>query len=60
MQIPNLSATPSDGKQLAAAKGGGKKRGTELDSSSRDVYAATNPATQGTGDDSDQKPTAQL
>jgi hypothetical protein len=54
------TATPSDGKQLAAAKGGGKKRGTKLDSSSRDVYAATNPATQGTGDDSDQNPTAQL
>lgn len=31
------TATPNDGKQLAAAKGGGKERGTKLGSSSRDV-----------------------
>jgi hypothetical protein len=50
---PMITATTpsSDSKQLAAAARGGKKR---------DVYAATNPATQGSGDDSEQKPTVQL
>ena len=53
------TATPSDGKQLKPTKGGDGSK-AKLSKRALDIYAATNPATQGTGDDSDQKPTAQL
>ena len=53
------TATPSDSKQLKPAKGGDGSK-VKLSKRALDIYAATNPATQGTGDDSDQKPTAQL
>jgi len=49
----------SDNKPLAAAKSGSKKRNTKLTSRARDIYAATNPATQGSSGNV-QKPTAQL
>jgi hypothetical protein len=53
------TAPPGDGKQLAPAKGGDGSK-AKLSKRALDIYAATNPATQRSGDDSDQKPTAQL